>query len=132
MSMNPYLYGRKQSEASKAARAAWEARQPPCEYLVTWAGGSQTQAFRAENAALAYIDVCLRLVRDVTDAMLTGPEHEYQRCDCGCGRVYRDGTGNRLGRDVFAPYCPTYRNHPAVVGDTMASLSADDFNERRR
>jgi hypothetical protein len=103
-------------------------------YLVRWsADGSMYQAFRDEGTAIKYANLILPTVYAATHITMTGPDHEYISCECGCGRVMRDGDGQRVGREVLHPEC--YAKHPVIVGATMAEIDADerqDIYERAR
>ena len=67
----------------------------------------------------------LATVYGTKDAQLTGPDHEYLRCDDECGRLFRDGDGRRLSaKRVVCDLC--YGANPVVVGETMAAIKADE------
>lgn len=61
------------------------------------------------------------------------PENEYLvPCDGDCGGIAdtSDPGTVRLGSLLFCEYCAS--KHPVIVGDVMAALANDEFNERRR
>ena len=121
MSLHPSLYRRK-VDLTAAARCQ---QRPLGPYVLTWADGAQQMTFQTEAAALAYADWTLRVIYGATRMALTGPDATYELCACGCGRLFRDGTGVRLGTEVLHADCPTYRAHPAIVGARQAAIAAD-------
>ena len=118
MSYPPSLYPRKLRHAQMRV---------PGEYLVTWADGTVVDDFRSEAAALHYINYSLRVIRDVRDAKLTGPDGEYLSCKCGCGRVFRDEDGVRVEStpDKYDRFCAEQRLN-------ALAKTPIDMNEVRR
>lgn len=55
-------------------------------------------------------------------------EHAFPCAECGDRCDDRDATNGRIGHEWFCEDC--YHAHPAIVGDVMAAILADERSNK--
>ena len=110
------------SDEQKAILAkldAWKADPP---YRLSWAAGQQSLPFKEASSALLYAET-LRVVYGVRDAVIDAKDGpEFLSCDCGCGRLFTDGEGCRIGRSLLHEFC--YDRHPVVYVERALEMAS--------